>query len=66
MVIIRPNLVDLESSKLYIKIQHQSFLGSGEEDFEVFLPYMGMAAIVFNGAEPFEKIGNTLSTEGRT
>ena len=27
------------------------------------LPYIGMAAILFNGAEPFEKILNTLSTE---
>ena len=25
---------------------------------------MGMAAILFNGTEPFEQIGNTLSTEG--
>ena len=28
-----------------------------------FLPYIDMAAILFNGAEPFENIGNTLSTE---
>ena len=27
---------------LYTKIQPKSFLGSGEEDFSVFLPYMGM------------------------
>ena len=25
---------------------------------------MYMAAILFNGAEPFEQIGNTLSTDG--
>ena len=25
----------------------QSFHGSGEKDFQVFLPYMGMAAILF-------------------
>ena len=25
---------------------------------------MGMAAILFDGAEPFERIGNTLWTEG--
>ena len=31
-VIIWTNLVDLESSMLYTKIQPQSFLGSGEED----------------------------------
>ena len=35
----------------YTKIQPQSFLGSGEEDFQVFLPYMGMAVILFDGAE---------------
>ena len=63
VVIIWTNLVNLESLVLYTKIQPQSFLGSGE-DFWVFLPYMGMAAILFNGTEPFEQIGNTLSTEG--
>ena len=42
---------------LYTKIQPQSFLGSGEEDFKVFLPYMEMAAILFNCTEPFEQIG---------
>ena len=40
---------------LYTKIQPWSFLGSGEEDFEVFLPYMGMAAILLNDVEPFEQ-----------
>ena len=49
---------------LYTKIQPQSFLGSGEEDFQEFLPYMDMAAILFNCAELFEQIGNNLSTEG--
>ena len=33
---------------LFTKIQPQIFLGSGKEDFYVFLPYMGMAAILFN------------------
>ena len=38
---------------LYTKIQPQNFFGVGEEDIKkVFLPYMGMAAILFNGAEP--------------
>ena len=32
-VIIWINLVDLESTMLYTKIQPQSLLGSGEEDF---------------------------------
>ena len=45
---------------LYTKIQFWHFLGS-EDDF---LPYMGMTAILFDGAEPFEQIGNTLLTEG--
>ena len=41
---------------LYTKIQTQSFLGPREEDFKVFSPYMGMAAILSIGAEPFEVI----------
>ena len=32
---------------LYTKIQSQTFLDSGEEDFKVFLTYLGMAAILF-------------------
>ena len=63
MIIIRTNMVELESSMLYSKIQPQSFLGSVQEDFQEFLPYMDMAAILFNCAEPFERIGNTLSTD---
>ena len=34
---------------LYTKIQPQSFLGSGEEDFLVFLLYKDMAIILING-----------------
>ena len=49
---------------LYTKIQPQSFLGSGEEDFEMLLQYIGMAAFLCNGAEPFEQIVNTLLKEG--
>ena len=30
----------------------------------MFLPYEDMVAILFNGAEPFEQIGNILLTEG--
>ena len=37
----------------YAKIQPQSILGSGEEDFSMFLPYMGMAAILVNELRPF-------------
>ena len=50
---------------LCTKIQLQSFTGSGEENFlRVFTIYMAMVAILFNGVEPFEEIGNTFSTEG--
>ena len=49
---------------LYTKIQPWSFLGSGEEDFYVFLPYMGMAAVLFNGMESFKQIDNILLTKG--
>ena len=49
---------------LYTKIQHESFLGSGEEDFYAFLPYMGMSAILFIGTEPIEQIVNILLIEG--
>ena len=38
LVIVWTNLVNLESSMLYTKIQPQSFLGSGE-DFQELLPY---------------------------
>ena len=47
---------------LYTKIQPQSLFSSREEDS--VLPYMGMATILFNGAEPFEQIVSILSTEG--
>ena len=48
---------------LYTKVNLKAFLGFGEEDFKCFLPYMGMVAILFNGAEPFEQIANTPLTE---
>ena len=44
----------------YTEIQPQSFLSSGEKNV---LPYLGMAAILFNGAEAFDQIVNILSTE---
>ena len=47
----KKNLTDLESLKLYTKIQPQSFLGSGVEDFKCF--YHNMAAILLNGPWPF-------------
>ena len=39
---------------LYTIIQPKGFLGSGEEDFKVFLQYMGLAAILSSGKEPLE------------
>ena len=62
-IIIWTNLVGLEVSMLYTKVNLKAFLGFGEEDFKCFLPYMGMVAILFNGAEPFEQIANTPLTE---
>ena len=41
----------------YTKIQPQSFLGSGEEDFWYFL------AILINSEEPFEQIVNIPLTD---
>ena len=64
MIIIWTNLVELESSMLYTKIQTKSFLDSGEDFPVVFFQYIDMAAIFFNCTEPFDQMGNTLSTEG--
>ena len=47
---------------LFTKIQLKSFLGFGDENL-IPLLYMGMVAILLSGAEPFEQIANTLSTE---
>ena len=47
--IILATLVDLLSLIICAKILPQGVLCSGEEDFERFLPYMGMAAILVNG-----------------
>ena len=58
MIIIWTNLVQLDSSMLYTKIQPPSFHGSGGEDFQDFLPYMDMAAILFNCEESSERIRN--------
>ena len=51
---------------LYTKIQPQRFLGSGEEEFYVFLPYIGMAAILIYGPRPFLQSFNPDLTEGST
>ena len=57
-VVLWTNLVELESSMLYTMIQFQSFLCSGEEDVQVFLPYLCMAAILINGSGPSVQIYN--------
>ena len=46
--IILAILVDL-SPIICAKIRTQGLFGSGEKDFEKFLQYMGMAAILING-----------------
>ena len=45
-VIIFIHIMDLESLMLHAKFQDPRPLGSGEEDFNFFLPYMGMPAIL--------------------
>ena len=46
---------------LNTKIQHQRFLGSGEDGFKVFLQYMGMVVILLKDAKLFEQFVNTPS-----
>ena len=43
---------------MYSKIHPHSYLSSEES----VLPYMGMAAILFNGAEPFDQNVNMLTS----
>ena len=42
----------------------KAFLVQEKKIFKFFLPYIGMAAILFNDAEPFEQSINVTSTEG--
>ena len=55
MIIILATLVDPLSLMIYAKIQPQSILGSREEDFQRFLPYMGMVVILVNEPWPFKQ-----------
>ena len=48
-------LVVLTYTMLHTKFQGHRSIGSGEEDFLRFLPYMGMAAILVMWPEPFEQ-----------
>ena len=52
-VIIWTTLVVLPYTMLHIKFQGHWSIGSGEEDFLMFLPYMGMAAM---WPRPFEQL----------
>ena len=54
-VIIWANLVVLEHPMIHTKFQGQQPLGSREEDFLRFLPYMGVAAILVMWPGSFEQ-----------
>ena len=55
-VIIWINLVVVEHPMPHTKFQGHRPVGSGEEDFLKFLPYMGMAAILVMWPGPFQQI----------
>ena len=55
-VIIWTTLVVLPYTMLHTKFQGHWFIGSGEEDFLRFLPYMGMAAMLVMWPRPFEQL----------
>ena len=64
-IIIRTNLIDLESPMLPTKIQRQSLLGSGEEGVKVFVyhkrAWWPSCSMVWNHLNNLPSI---LSTEG--
>ena len=53
-VIILIILVVLSYTILHTKFQGHQSIGSGEEDFLRFLPYMGMAAMLVKRTNSFE------------
>ena len=55
-VIIWTILVVLAYLMLHTKFQGHRPIGSGEEDFSRFLPYMGMAAMLVMWPGPFEQL----------
>ena len=55
-VIIWTTLVVLPYTMLHTKFQGHWSIGSGEEDFLRFLPYMGMAAILLMWPGRFEQL----------
>ena len=55
-VIIWTTLVKLPYTMLHTKFHGHWSIGSGEEDFLRFLPYMGMAAMLVMWPRPFEQL----------
>ena len=55
-VIIWTILVVLPYKMLHTNFQGHWSIDSGEEDFLRFLPYMGMAAMLFMWPRPFEQV----------
>ena len=55
-VIIWTTLVVLPYTMLHTKFQGHGSIGSGEEDFLRFLPYMGMAAMLVMWPRSFEQL----------
>ena len=55
-VIIWTTLAVLPYTMLHTKFQGHLYIGSGEEDFLRFLPYMGMAAMLVMWPRPFEQL----------
>ena len=55
-VIIWTTLVVLPYTMLHTKFQGHWSIGSGEEDFLRFLPYMGMAAMLVMWSRSFEQL----------
>ena len=53
-VIIWTILIVLPYTMLHIKFQGHPSIGSGEEDFLRFLPYMGMAAMLVMWSNSFQ------------
>ena len=54
-IILWTNLVGSTTPMLHTKSQGHRPSGSGEEDFNWFLPYMGVVAIMVMWPEPFEQ-----------
>ena len=55
-VIILTTLVGLPYTMLHTKFQGHRYIGSGEEDFLRFLPYMSMAAMLVMWPRSFEQL----------